>query len=204
MAEEDLDPGDALVTQVATYLGGLDRDEQVVVYGLGHAYIPYGSGTTLPRGTAEWIGAVLGEFRTAPCRFCHRGLEGHCLELTDEGPYIACTFDGSRRPVWTWTARPVQQPVWRLLVAVTLWVGIPLASLGLASWLMPTVAALSRRDGAWGAAAAAWGMLTLLEVLVIDSDNVLVGLLALTVWLGSAVYGGLQVRRWTEGLRPVV
>ena len=202
MSNEYLDPGDALVAEVSAYLGGLTQDEQVTVYGLGHAYTPYGGGAALPGGTAAWIGAVLRDFRTSPCRYCGRDLSQHRLDIDAAGPHITCIFDGSKRMLWQWHGTPAAPPAWRLLLGVGLWVGIPLSTLGLASWLMPTVAAVTRRDRQWATGAVVWGLFTIWELLVVESENALVGLLALFVWLGSAVYGGLQVKRWAQGPPP--
>jgi hypothetical protein len=202
MTNEYLDPGDQLVAEVAAYLGGLGEEEQVLVYGLGHAYNPYGAGRALPTGTAAWIGAALRDFRAAPCRYCGRGLAQHRFDLEASGPRITCISDGSKRTLWQWHGTTASPPAWRVLLGVGLWVGIPLTTLGLAGWLMPTVAAITRRDRLWATGAAIWGLLTIWELLVIESESAWVGLLALVVWLGSAVYGGLQVKRWARGPVP--
>lgn len=191
------DPGDWLVSQVASQIGPMSPDEQAAVYGAGYAY-GTGPEQPLPPDVPGWITAVLRDFRARPCQFCHHALLEHTLSVSEAGASVLCDADGRSRLAWDWHAGPRPRSPWLMLLAVALWVGLPLVTVGLASWLMPLVAAFMYRKRAWAVAAVAWGALTTALVLLLDNESLatVVGFLALILWFGSALYGGFQVKPW--------
>ena len=196
------DAGDWLVTQVVFQLGALTPDEQAAVYGAGYSYASSGTQVPMPADSAAWITTVLRDFRVQPCPFCNHALLEHTLSITEAGPTLICDADGVSRPAWAWHAGPQRPPLWRIALAIILWVGIPLTTIGLAGWLMPTVAALTYRKRRWVLGAVVWGLLTVALVVLIERgvDGPGLGMLALLVWFGSAVYGGFQVKPWLASL----
>jgi hypothetical protein len=198
------DAGDWLVSQVAARVGGLTADEHAAVYGAGYSYAT-SSTAPMHADTAAWIATILQDFRTRGCPYCHHGLLEHTLAVSELGPAVICDADNVSRPAWQWHAGPQPVPVWRVLLAVILWIGIPLTTVGLASWLMPLIAAVTRRQRRWALGAVGWGALTLLLIVVIErgADGPALGWLALVLWFGSALYGGLQVKPWlSESTTP--
>jgi hypothetical protein len=191
------DAGDSFVSEVASQIGSMSPDEQAAVYGAGYAYAT-GTDQALPPDSPGWVATVLRDFRVAPCPFCHHRLLEHTLSLSEAGPSVVCDADGTSRFAWDWHPGPRPKPAWLVLLAVALWVGLPLLSVGLASWLMPLVSAFMYKRRAWAMAAAGWGALTVLLVVLIENEVLatIMGFLALVLWFGSAVYGGFQVKPW--------
>ncbi|MCU0298927.1 MAG: hypothetical protein MUF33_10480 [Candidatus Nanopelagicales bacterium] len=204
MGTADADAGDWLVTQVVYQMGALSPDEQAAVYGAGFSYDSAGSQKALPANTAQWISTVLLDFRTHPCPFCEYGLLEHSLSIADNGPMLVCDSDGVSRSAWVWHAGPQPLPLWRILLAVVLWIGIPLTSIGLASWLMPTIAAFKYRQRRWALGAVIWGLLTVALITAIELgwEGSALGMLALLLWFGGALYGGLQIKGWLSAAPP--
>lgn len=191
------DAGDAFVSQVASHIGAMSPNEQAAVYGAGFAF-DTGTEQPLPPDTAGWVATVLRDLRAGPCPYCHHRLLEHTLSLSEAGPSVTCDADGTSRFAWDWHSGPRPKPPWLVLLAVALWVGLPLVTVGLASWLMPLVSAVMYKRRAWAVAAAGWGVLTTLLVVLIDNESLatVMGFLALILWFGSAVYGGFQVKPW--------
>lgn len=191
--------GDALVASVASRLGTLSPDEQAAVYGAGYAY-DTGGDRPLPPQSVEWIAAVLQDFRAAPCQYCDHRLLEHSLSVSESGPAVTCDAGGTTRSAWDWHAGPRPASPWLILLAVVLWVAIPLVTIGLASWLMPLISAVMYKKRPWALAALAWGALTVLLVVFIENQRLAtaLGFLALLIWFGSAIYGGFQIKRWLE------
>lgn len=189
------DSGDRLVSEVAAAMGALTPDEQAAVYGAGYAYP---AEVPMPPETAAWIATMLRDLRAGPCRFCHHALLEHTLAVTEAGPSLECDADHVARAAWVWHAGPQPQPGWRILLGVALWVGIPLATVGLAGWVMPLVSAFMYRQRRWALGAAGWGALTVVVVVLIETEFVssIMGFLALLMWFGSAIYGGFQLKPW--------
>ncbi len=192
------DAGDWLVTQVVYQMGALSADEQAAVYGAGFSYASSATQPTLPPNSAEWISTVLQDFRLHPCLFCEYGLLEHSLSIANNGPMLVCDADGVSRSAWAWHAGPQPLPLWRILLAAVLWIGIPLTSIGLASWLMPAVAAFMYRQQRWILGALIWGLLTVALITTIELgwEGSALGLFALVLWFGSAIYGGFQIKGW--------
>lgn len=204
MTSEPPDAGDWLVDQVVAQVGALSADEQAAVYGAGYSYGISGTATPMPVDTAAWVATVLRDFRAKLCPFCQHGLLEHSLAITEAGPSLTCDADNAVRPAWVWHAGPVQQPPWRVLLGIALWVGLPLGSIGLAGWVMPAIAAVMYRRRRWVLGALAWALLTVAVVVLIEneSDSAILGFLALFMWFGSAAYGGFQVKPWLASLAP--
>jgi len=191
------DAGDALVSQVASQIGTMSADEQAAVYGAGYAF---GAETELafPPDSSGWIATVLGDFRASRCSFCGHGLLEHTLSLSEQGPAVTCDADAVSRLAWDWHSGPKPRSPLLVVLGVALWIGLPLMTIGLAGWVMPLVSAIMYRKAAWAVGTAIWGGLTVLLVVLIETEAVatLAGFLALTVWFGSALYGGFQVKPW--------
>lgn len=198
---ETADSGDWLVSQVGARIGALTADEHAAVYGAGFSY-ETSSDAPLPSDTIGWVAAVLQLFRTRECAYCHHGLLEHTLAINESGPSVICDRGNVSRPAWQWHAGPQPVPVWRMVLGAVLWVGIPLISIGLASWLMPLIAAVTRRRRSWALAAFGWGASTVTLVIFIErgAEGPALGFVAITLWLGSAVYGGFQVKPWASGV----
>jgi hypothetical protein len=197
-----MDPGETLVSQVGARVGAMTGDEHAMVYGAGFSYAT-SSDAPLKPDTVGWICVVLQDFRTRACPFCEHSLLEHTIAIDESGPAIICDQDSASRPAWQWHAGPRPTPAWRVLLAVVLWIGIPLASVGLASWVMPLIAALTQRRRRWIIGAVGWAASTVVLVVFIErgAEGPALGFLALANWFGSAVYGGFQVKPWLSGIR---
>lgn len=190
------DSGDWLVSQVVSQMGQLSADEQAAVYGAGYAYTITGTAIPMHADTAAWVATILRDFRATACRFCEHGLLEHTLSVTEAGPSLICDSDATSRPAWVWHAGPRRQPAWQAVLAAVLWVGIPLATIGIAGWVMPLIGALKYRRGAWLAGAVMWGALATVVAVFIESESPVLGFVVLLMWFGSAVFGGFQVKPW--------
>jgi len=189
---------EGVVWRVAQALGGLTGEEHAVVYGAAAALQATSSDDAPPPSSIQEMAGVLTALRTAPCRWCHTGLSGHSVDLMAQSAEVRCPGREIGLPTGQWLAGPVPTSALRVVLAGLGWVVVPLASVGLLSWLMPAIAGIARRRAAWGIAAAVL-FAALVVGLSLPGD---VGGLILTVnWLGAAVYGGFQIKPWLAG-RP--
>lgn len=204
MSTADADAGDWLVTQVVYRMGALSPDEHAAVYGAGFSYSASAGQATMPPDSAAWISTILQDFRAHACPYCEHGLLEHSLSIADSGPTLVCDADGVSRSAWAWHAGPQPQPLWRVLISVVLWIGIPLTTIGLAGWLMPTIAAFMYKKRRWVLGAIIWGLLTALLITLIELgwEGSWLGVVTLVVWFGSALFGGLQIKAWLAVLPP--
>ncbi len=186
------------VQQVSSAMGGLVVDEQLLVYGglAGYYATLTGNETTAP--SLQPIVDVLVALRTRPCRWCGGGARGHALDVSAFGVEVRCLADDRSRPVPQWSDGPSQISPLYLVASALAWVGLPLLSMGLLSWLMPLLAAVRRSRTSWGVAAALLFGLVVVSLAVPSSAGVY---LLMSAWCFGAVYGGLQVRPWVAGRR---
>lgn len=195
---------DMQVQWLSQTMGGLTNDEHALAYGVLYACdASRGLDTNCESGTTK-LAALLVRFRWHNCAWCHAGLAEHRLDFEADGLQVRCQRGDQARPVDVWLQGPLRVPVWRWVVAVTLWVGIPLVSLGLLAWVMPTVAALVHHRRSWVVAASVWiaSFIVTIVLTAILPDALLTGFFLLAQWAAAVVYGGLQVKQWLVVLPP--
>lgn len=196
---------DAELSRLSQHMGGLTVDERSVAYGAFRArasnpWLPPG-----PDGTSTQLEQILECFRLNRCPWCFNDLRAHSLDIEQDGTHVRCRADGVNRPVQEWIPGPVKTPPWRWAIAIGLWVGLPLMSIGMLSWLMPTVAAITYRRRRWVLGALVLGTLfvvTMATMSPVESEGGVTDLLPIGIWLGGTVYGGFQVKPWLDTLPP--
>lgn len=193
MSEPVLDPIDSFVGSVAQSIGGISYEEELAVYGSASAFYAIAPDGTPAASTVPLVGDVLRWLRAGPCRWCGGGLAGHGIDLSSFGVEVRCTRLGRNLPAGQWMAGPPPVPVGRQLLALVMWVFLPVLCIGLLSWLMPTIAAVTRKRRAWGVAGALFGLLVVAGLLLPTA----VGPLFLIVaWWGAPVWGAFQIKPW--------
>lgn len=191
---------EAAVAGVEAHLGALRPEETAAIYGAAVAqrYAPGAPGVSPAEVMA--LSQALGAFRDAPCRFCHLGLVDHALDVTPQGVQVRCLSDQQVRPLRDWLATPSTASRGSAVMAGLLWVGIPVISLGLLSWVMPAVGAGMYRRLAWAAAAVAFLILAgvgwIMTPLDPDQAAPVADTLLDIAWLAGAGYGAFQIKPW--------
>lgn len=199
---------DELLAVVRSQVGELSPDEYAIFEGMVAATDSLGGGLEPTLFDARSAGEVFYAFRFRPCPFCGRPLVDHSLDLERVGVVVRCRADRSVRPVPQWLTGPAKPPGWQAPLAIALWVGIPLITLGFLGWLMPLISAVMFRTGRWVLGAVLWLLLTGAAVAAavqvpedINADlGVWDGLLVL-FWIAAIGWGALQVRPWLRGIR---
>lgn len=191
---------DKTLRAVSQRAGGLSADEHACVYGAGLAH-QYGPG--IPETSpvqADAVAQAVVAFRSSPCRLCHRDITQHTLDLTPHGANVRCLSTQASTPVPVWLGLPAPTRPGNPVLAGLLWVGLPLLSAGLASWLMPAIGGGLYRRRSWIVAAVVLAGLIVLAVADPASSPNHAGTVATTAvtaaWFGGAVYGGLQIKPW--------
>ncbi len=156
-----------LLPVVRTAVGELSPDEYATYYGMASAVADLGWGLELTPFDARAAGEAFVAFRLRACPFCGRGLVDHALDVDRPGVMVRCRTDDSARPAGQWLAGPDKTPESPVLLWSALWVGIPVLSLGLLSWLMPVVSAVVLRTRRWVWGAVLWGVLTIVDFVVV-------------------------------------
>lgn len=193
---------DPVLVAVSQHLGGLTPGEDAAVYGatIAQRYAPGAPGVSPVQVVA--LSQALGAFRTAPCRYCHLGLVDHTLDLTPEGLDVRCITDQSSRPLREWLGTHATTSRGSAVWAGLLWVGIPLLSIGLLSWVMPAIGAGLYRRRSWALAAVALLILTVVGFVVTPEDpneiDLLADALLFGTWLVGAGYGAFQIKPWLD------
>ncbi|MGB7979872.1 MAG: TM2 domain-containing protein [Candidatus Nanopelagicales bacterium] len=151
----------------------------------------------------EDLAAVLLAGRGRACLFCREPLAAHTLTISPDQMGIWCNKSGTSRPAAAWLAGPVPNSTDSVRPAGLMWIGVPGFSLGLLSWLPALVAGLRLRRRSWLIAAATFGVLTVVELVAlaaepapVDESVTAATWLAVGLWLGSMIYGALQVKPW--------
>lgn len=199
--------GDSVESQmqlVTFETGQLTNKEYALVYGALYASESVRGLDTYFRPATADLAAVITSFRSHPCPWCETGLYVHRLDIEPQGVQVRCLQVDQSRPVEVWLQGPVSVPAWRWFLAIILWVGIPFASLGMLSWLMPALAAAIQRRRRWAAGAAVWIALLLPFIVLAEvaPESLLFGLVITINLVGGTVYGGLQVKPWVTSLPP--
>ncbi|MGB8020961.1 MAG: hypothetical protein WCF04_07015 [Candidatus Nanopelagicales bacterium] len=202
-------PDTELAGAVAARVGGLNTDEQTRLYGAAQAVAsadPYAP-VLLPPTRIDEVAAAILAGRTGPCGFCHVPFSDHTLTVSPDRTDIWCPDSTSGRRVAEWLRGPFHPSPLHVLAGIVIWVGIPAVSLGLLSWLTPAVAGARRRRRAWLVAAAVLGTLTVAELILAGMSGAAPAFadavgpwLVFGSWIGSMVYGALQVKPWLATL----
>lgn len=207
--QPSLIPVTGLAAAVAARVGGLSTDEQTRLYGAAQAVASADpeSPVLLPTYRIDEVAAAVVAGRAGPCGFCHVPFSEHTLTVSPDETDIWCPESTSGRPVAEWLRGPFRASPLQVLAGIVIWVGIPMVSLGLLSWLPAAVAGARRRRRSWRVAAAVLGTLTVAELILAGTSGAdpafadAVGpWLVFGLWVGSMVYGGLQVRPWLATL----
>lgn len=192
------------LADVAHRTGGLGPDEHACVYGAALArQLALGSPeTTAPQ--ADALAHAIVAFRSAPCSLCRKGITEHALDLTDRGASVRCLCDQATTPVLDWLGTRQGAGRGSTALALALWAGLPLVSLGTLSWLMPAIAGGVYRRRSWIIAAILLCVLVAAPVIVpLSVGGGVAGGGLLAAWLGGTLYGAAQVRPWlAERSRP--
>lgn len=191
---------DMKVREIAGRTSGLTNDEHASLYGSLCSLDAIGGLEPDPRAQVDELAALVESFRESLCPWCERGLSEHTLEPGPLGLEIRCDRSGKIRSVAEWLEGPVGFSRRQWLWAGTAWIGIPLLSLGMASWFMPTVAAMLIHRARWVIPALVWVALVGAVFLTVDQGGWFSDLLIFTAWLGGALYGALQVKPWLTEL----
>ncbi len=204
---ESIYPRSNPVAEVAALTGGLAVDEEAVVYGAllagGLTSSPGTADALVPAFQIQSLATAVLDLRSRPCPYCLRGVTDHALDFGGSGLEVRCLVDGAARPLSIWRAGPPSVPVSGTLLAVVLWVGIPLVTLGLAGFVMPAVAGFARKNRRWKVAAGLWLAVIAAESVLVSAiptgeQPAAVGFVALGVWIGSTAYGAVQIKPWLE------
>ena len=191
---------DMQVQEIAGRIGDLTKDEYANLYGSLYSLDAIGGLESDPRAQTDELAAIVESFRENLCPWCERGLSEHTLEPDPLGLQIRCDLSGEIRSVAEWVEGPVRFSWRRWLLAGIAWIGIPLVSVGLASWFMPTVAAMLIHRPRWVIPALMWVVLVVLAIVTSDQAGWFSDLMIFTAWLGGAFYGALQVKPWLTEL----
>ena len=194
-------PMSGLADAVQARIGSLVGAEPTQLYGaVAAATIGADPDVMLiPMQRIEDLAAVLLAGRARACPFCREPLAVHTLTVSPDAVAIWCARSGTPRPAAAWLAGPGPIPIATVLGAVLMWVAIPALSVGLLSWLPALIAGLRQRRRTWLIAAATFGALLAVEIVVVRGepgpvdDSMTAGSwLILGLWMSSTIYGALR------------
>ncbi len=185
---------EAVVAGVASKVGGLTNEEYALVYGAAVARRATDPDGGVAVATLHSAGQVLMLLRRQRCAWCGQALGEHAIDLAPEGCRVTCRRDERALSADDWIPGPRQQSSGYRVAAVLGWVGLPLLSVGLLSWVMPLAAAIARHRRSWAIAAAVLLVLAMVGALVPNDDWG--GFLLVLAWWGGTIYGAFQVLPW--------
>jgi hypothetical protein len=197
----DLNIGtDRTLAAVAQRTGGLSPDEHACIYGAALAQ-QYGPGS--PEAStvqADTLAQAVVAFRSSPCRLCHHDITQHALDLTPHGANVRCLTSEASTPVPAWLGLPATRRSGSPVLSGLLWVGIPLLSVGFASWLMPAIGGGLYRRRSWIVAAIVLVGLIFFALADPSSTSDQISTTAdtavIAAWFGGALYGAFQIKPW--------
>lgn len=192
-----------LAAAVEVRIGALSIDEQVRLFGASQAAAGGGGASgMLPGRLIEEVADAVLAGRAGPCGFCGARFADHTLTVATDEASVWCASSSLPRPVPEWLG--VHAGVTRAdkHLAVAMWVGIPILSLGLLGWLPALFAGLVLRRPGWLVGAAVLAALAVADLVLagMDDPSPAVGAVSLALWAGSTVYGAVQVRPWLAAL----
>lgn len=191
-----------VLAAVAARTGGLRVDEHACVYGAALAQLYTPVPTSEAARQADAVAQAVVAFRSMSCRLCDQELGGHALDLTPTGADVRCLASQAATPVNTWLGVRSDRRAGGAVLAGLCWIGIPLLSAGLASWLMPAIAAGRYRRPSWALAATIFASLAVLALVVTPTDPAASSTAAtaasITAWVGGGLYGAFQMRPWLD------
>lgn len=200
-------PVDSVDDAISALIGPLHDDEKAKVFGAVHAWSssdPLHREAALPLPQVQDLAGVIARGRYRMCSYCHHHWVDHDLVIEPGLTMVGCPDGSQVRSAAQWLAGPAPVAPLRVAGGVALWVFLPFISMGLLSWLPSLVGAVTRRRRQWIAASGVLGALTLALVLMLslpdasENPSAATGFVALGLWIGSSIYGALQVKEWAS------